>query len=121
MSMNLSMVRGDTAVFTVTISSLPSSGLTGCTLYFTAKRDVSDPDTSKVFQKSSGSGIAVTTVGSDTVPGVASVTVSPSDTSGLPAYTQSLAWDCVLVDGSGNHTTVASGLLVVSPDVYAGN
>lgn len=116
MSTDLSMTRGDTAVFTVTLSNLSASGLTGCSLYFAAKRSVSDA--SPLFTKSIGSGISVTTNGSDTVSGVASVSLNPADTSSLPDYPTLLDWDCVLVDGSGNHTTVASGTLFVSPDVY---
>lgn len=118
MATALSMTRGDSATFQVSISGLTSSGLTGCTLYFTAKRDISDTDANAQFQKSTtGGGITVTQAGNATTPGIANVALVPADTSSLAAYVVVLQWDCALVDASGNHTTVAQGTLTVTPDV----
>lgn len=118
MATALTMTRGDTPTFQVSITGLSASGLTGCALYFSAKRSHRDPDASAVFSKATGSGITVTQVGNATTPGIAQVTLAQSDTSGLAAYAALLYWDWVLVDTAGVHTTVASGTLFVSPDVY---
>lgn len=121
MSTSLSMTRGDSATFQVSISGLTSSGLTGCTLYFTAKKDISDSDASAQFQKSNtGGGITVTQAGNATQAGIATVTVVPADTNTLPSYQSVLQWDCTLIDTSGTHTTVAQGTLTVTADVYTG-
>lgn len=119
-SIALAMIRGDNRTFTVTISGLSASGLTGATLYFTAKRDIQDADSIAVFKKNSttGQGITITQNGDLVNPGIASVAVLPADTTGLPAYTTVLQWDCVMVDSGGVHTTVAIGSLSVTPDVY---
>ena len=115
----LTMTRGDTSLFTTTISPLGSSGLTGYSAWFTAKRDAADPDTSAVFQKTILSGgIAITTVGNATTPGVLTSTVNPADTETLPTgYSVTLVYDVKIKDGSGVETTVDSGTLMVAADV----
>lgn len=111
--MDLSMRRGDTLRIDHTVTQGGAAlNLTGKTLRFTAKRSHADGDAAAVFTKMIGSGITVT----NAVGGLASTTISPADTSGLPALAQLLVWDLQLVDGS-NVYTVETGTLLVSPDV----
>lgn len=114
---DLSMTRGDTVALTVTVGSLGASGLNAYNdIRFTAKKDVSDADTSAVISKTLTSGITITTVGSASVDGVLSVALAPSDTTGLPAgYTSHLSYDVRLYDASGDAYTVADGTLTVTP------
>jgi hypothetical protein len=115
----LTMTRGDTVLFTTTINNLGSGGLTGYAAWFTAKRDPSDPDSAAVFQKTiTGGGIAITTNGNASTPGVLTTTVAPADTESLPTgYSTTLVYDVKVKDGSGVETTVDSGTILVSADV----
>lgn len=114
---NLSMIRGDTSVFTVTVGSLGASGLGAFNdIRFTVKRDASDADASAVISKTLASGISVTTVGNATTNGVLSVAIAPADTQTLPTgYTVALSYDVRLYDVAGDAYTVAQGVLTVSP------
>jgi hypothetical protein len=121
MATALSLTRGDSATLQATVTQLGASGLTGSTLYFMAKRDYADPDASAIISHQTGSGVTVTQAGGTNTPGIAQIALAPADTSSLPAYALTLVWDLVMVDGSGNHTTVASGTLAISPDVLIAN
>jgi len=118
-TVNLDVSRGDHATLRFTISNLSATGLTSCTVYFKAKRDATEPESAALITKDSGtaSQITVVTVGSDTVAGVADVFLLPADTNTLPAYTQALYYDLVVVDSANKHYTVGDGLLVVKVDV----
>ena len=113
MSTNLSMYRGDTKVVQLTISGLGASGLTGFKFWFTAKNDYADADAAAVIAKVTAD-FTVVTNGSDTVPGVVTVKLLPADTSGLPDYDSQLLYDAQVEDGSGNVTTVATGIRLLS-------
>lgn len=108
------MYRGDTVTLNIVVSA---SGavfpLTGCQMWFTAKWTYADPDISAIFQKIIGSGITIT----NPILGMATVVISPTDTSGLPPSKILLVWDCQVEDASGNVFTVASGNLIITPDV----
>lgn len=114
---NLSLVRGDTVSLTITVNSLPASGLTAFTdIRFTAKRDLADPDAGAVISKTILSGITIITSGSASVAGVLSVAIAPADTQALPTgYTSTLAYDVRLYDAAGDAYTVAQGVLTVAP------
>lgn len=113
------MTRGNTALFDTSVSNLSASGLTGYSAWFTAKRDASDPDTAAVFQKTiAGGGMAISTQGNASTPGVLTTTVLPADTEPLPAgYAVQLVYDVKVKDTSGIETTVDSGTLTVLADV----
>lgn len=114
-STNLTMIRGDTVPINLTITNAQGAvDLTGCELWFSAKKSVADPDP-PIIAKSSGvlGGIQVT----DAAGGLATVTLDPADTSAFTADTQLLTYDVQLKDGAGNITTVASGYLTITADV----
>lgn len=113
---DLSMVRGDDKQLVITVGDLPASGLAGYSAWVTVKKSESDADPG-VFQKSTAAGsIAITTVGSDTVDGVLTVTIDAADTNTQPDYTVTYRWDCQLKDGSGKITTIAKGKFEIDPD-----
>lgn len=110
---DLSMTRGDTPTFDLTITDAAGDAvdLTDATIAFTAKRSIADSAT--VFQKTVGSGVTVT----NAAGGLASVLLAAGDTTALPDRTIALHYDVEVVESDGTKTTVASGLLTVSPDV----
>jgi hypothetical protein len=108
----LSMTRGDTQTFTLTL--VDGSGdpldLTDVALTFTAKRRYSDSDDDAVIRKTVDDGIVVD---EDPTTGLATVTIDPPDTSSLTA--RSLVWDIQVDDGDVR--TPLSGRLAIQPDV----
>lgn len=123
MSQNLGkMKRGDTKTvqFTVDGSKLPTAGLTGFQMWFTAKLQVSDSDAVAVIHKVTADFQIKTAGDPNTVPptnGLVTTTIQPADTSSLPNYDVVLTWDFQLKDGNGNITTSADGTLTVQPDI----
>jgi len=110
---DFSMKRGDTFLIDHTITSGGAAfDLTGKSLRFVAKRSVADADSAAVIVHTIGAGIVVT----NATGGLARTTISPADTTGLPALAQALAWELQLTDGS-NVYSVDAGTLLVSPDV----
>jgi hypothetical protein len=109
----LSMTRGDTTEFDVTLTDSDGDALNlaGLTLTFTAKRRPTDTDADAVFQKTNGAGIAVTSESG----GLATVTVDAADTEGL-TFTRSLHWD-LQVEAAGEVQTPLSGLLAIADDI----
>ena len=112
----LAISRGSSAVVQTSIANLASTGLAGCTFWFTAKYRATDADTLAVFQKLNAS-FTVTSVGSLTAPGVVLVTIQPADTASIPEYTKLLHWDIQMKDASANIYTVDSGMLRINADI----
>lgn len=113
------MTRTTTALFDTSVAPLSSSGLTGYSAWFTAKRDAADADSAAIFQKTiAAGGIAVTTNGNATTAGVLTTTVTPTDTAALATgYSHTLVYDVRVKDGSGVESIVDSGTITVSADV----
>jgi hypothetical protein len=116
------ILRGDAAVLTFSaITNLPAGGLSAYSaIVFTAKRDVEDTDADAQIQKTLGSGVTITTNGSDTTPGALTVLLDADDTSGLPSHEVRLPYDVQVMDGGQSPPrpyTVAGGFLIVSADV----
>jgi len=108
------MWRGDTEVFdaAVTVSGI-AIDITGCSLRFTAKRNLNDTDAEAVFQVTTASGGIVITNGP---AGLAEITVSSADTAPV---TQAIKCYCdlQLVDTFNNVSTTATGTLLIKLDV----
>lgn len=105
--------RGDTE--TITATAVNANGddysLVGLTVWFYAK---------SAFDIADGSGeIELVTGGSGvTVSGnVATATIAPTDTSGLPNRRTPLYYEWQVKDGVGAIYTLASGWLIVEPDI----
>lgn len=113
--MDITIYRGDTVKLNMAVTSGGSFyDLTGSTIWFTAKNHFSDPDISAVFQKSTtGGGITITNAPN----GLCQVTIDPADTSGEPPTKVMLVWDAQVKDAQGRIYTVASGNLIIVPDV----
>lgn len=108
----LTMFRGNTKKWTAALKlgGLPLN-LTGATgLWFTARR--APGANPPVFQKSIGAGIAVT----DAAGGIASITLQPADTAGLPSQQVQLSYD-LEYEAGGEVYTVAAGRILVEPDI----
>jgi hypothetical protein len=107
----LTMTRGNerlVALVVVDPTKQPQN-LTGKKLTFTARKSLGNP---VVFQKISGSGITVT----DLVGGLATVLISPGDTSWLPDNT-TLVWDLEMNNDPGSPITLSDGTLTVNPNI----
>lgn len=110
MSFALTITRGDERTLTATVTLNGSAqDLAGKALTFTAKRSANG---STVFSKTIGAGIAVTNVAG----GLASILISPSDTSGF-ADQVTLACDLQMTNNPGSPVTLDSGTLTVVPDI----
>ncbi len=119
-SFNHRITRGDTKRFNLKLTRKDANGvaqpenLTGTVLWFTAKERVSDTYANALIRKSNASlgGIVVT----DAAQGLATLTISPADTSG---FTQSkiLRADIQLQTAGGDVETVAEGTLEIELDV----
>ena len=108
------MWRGDTEVFDAAITEGGVAvDISGCSLRFTAKRNLNDTDAEAIFQKrTGGSGIVIT----NGVAGLCSITVASADTASV---TQAIRCYCdlQLVDTFGNVSTTATGTLLIKLDV----
>jgi hypothetical protein len=114
LSVSIKFIRQDTFTFdaTVILDGNPVD-ITGWSLVMTAKWDIRDADSAAVFQRTIGSGIAVTSA----VNGEFTVTIASSNTSSLPLHRTVLPFDIQATDTSGNKYTILYGNLVVDPDV----
>jgi hypothetical protein len=111
---DFTLSRGDTVDLAVVVTASGSAySLVGCSIWFTAKSSYSLADTGAQFQKTIGSGITVT----NAALGRFSVRISPADTSSLGNSKTLLVYDCQVKDASGNIYTIASGNLIILPDV----
>lgn len=110
---DFTIYRGDTVALNITITASGLAyNLTGKTMWFTAKTSYSQADPG-VFQKKIGSGITVTSA----VDGRAQIVIAAADTNTLGNSKTLLVYDCQVKDASGNIYTVASGNLIIVPDV----
>lgn len=111
---NFKMYRGDTATFSVNVT-YPNGNvypLTGCTLFFTAKLDNSQPDSEALISKvSTNGGIGII----DAANGQAAVILDPADTNNLPTDVP-LFCDVQLETPGGSIHTVAVGKLTLLED-----
>lgn len=113
--MKLTMYRGDTAVFDLACKQSDGTPLdiSSGTLCFTAKSSARQLDEDSSFQKDSDdNGITIT----DGPAGLATVVLSPEDTSELYAPAR-LVWDLQYVTTGDNVFTLLDGELVIKPDV----
>ena len=112
--MALTMYRGDTQAFDVTVTQGGSAyNLNNAAgLYFTARKEYGSP---VVFQKSVGSGIAVT----NAAGGLATITLSPADTSSITPTPVKMVVDLEVETTGGAIYTAYRGTLAVEPDITA--
>lgn len=110
---NLSMTRGDSATFVLTLTDGDGDALDleDATIAFTAKREIFHDDEDAVISKSLGSGITV----ADPALGIAQLALSPTDTASLDSGTL-LYWD-VQIERAGDIRTPLSGKLHIIGDV----
>ena len=101
----ITMIRGDTRVFTVTMTNDAGAplDLTDAEIAFT----VDD-----LFDKSLGDGIAV----ADPETGIATITIDPADTSSSDAR-RAYSYDVQVTLEDGSVKTPLRGQFVVTPDV----
>lgn len=111
---NLKVIRGDTKIFTVNITSketkLPTD-LTGAAIVFTVKKRREDPDIDAVISLSVGSGITVT----DAAGGQFQVKIPAADTNVLEI--RRYFYDIQIDLGSGDRETPVLGMLDVRGDI----
>jgi len=106
--------RGDTVVLSVTVTVKEEEySLVGAEIWFTAKPSYSTLDAAAQFQKTIGDGIAVT----DAAKGKFTVTISATDTYSMASSKTILLYDCQVKESGGNVYTIASGNIIVMPDV----
>jgi hypothetical protein len=110
---DFTMYRGDTVTINAAITASGLAyNLTGKSMWFTAKTSYSQADPG-VFQKKLGSGISIV----DATNGRAQIVIAASDTNSLGNSKTALVYDFQVKDSSGRIYTVASGKLIVIPDV----
>ena len=106
--------RGDTVYidFAVVDANGQATSIVGWTLWFTVKRRLSDTDAQALIQKTTASGITVTSAAT----GVGYVLLLPADTSGLEARRQTFYADLQGKDAGGAVYTLQHGTLTVRPE-----
>ena len=106
---SLSIIRGDTASIEVQITQDGTPiNITGYTVFFTAKKNLSDSDASAAIKKD-------ITSHSDPVNGKTLVSLAPADTSSLAIG--NYHWDLQLKSGAGAITSVTKQILEIIEDV----
>jgi len=114
---NIEIVAGDSTVITFTVTQGGSTvDISGASFWFHAKNSLNDLDANAVITKTTGSGIAFITDGTD---GLGKVTLAQSDTESLVSFIHrvDLEYDIRMKDAASNVTTVTKGLLLVLPRV----
>lgn len=101
---NLTVVRGDSETFELTLEGLPEGGLTDADIWFTVR---------SLVAKRLGDGITV----DDPLTGVATITLDAGDTDAAPDHRQTYPYDVQVKFPDGTVTTPVRGLFVVLPDV----
>ena len=114
----LYLTPGDDFTYTVTITDADGNAynLTGATLWFTAKRRVSDADADAVaalYWVSGGASDGITVSSPST--GVAEIAIAAADT--LDFVQAAHRWDLSISDSAGIVRTVDQGVMVVRPAV----
>lgn len=107
---NLSMVRGDTGEFQVTFSDNTGAPINDPTAEYRM--------TAKVFDTDPDPGV-FSVVAFQYAPGIAILTIPPSDTSGLgpTGIIVSLCYDIQVTETGGRVTTIQFGRLIIQPDI----
>lgn len=112
------LVRGDDDILELRITKEDGTALDppGLTVFtdarFTAKRRISDPDEDAIIAAALGQGVEVDSEDED----LFLIEVAGLDTEVLPDRISRLVWDVEVTDDIGRHT-IASGTLVITPDV----
>lgn len=123
----LSMKRGDSAVFTGTVVMVPGStprDITGDTLYFTCKTNSTQPDGEAAIQKSAlmpgSEGVDIFSTAPET--GVYFIKLDPEDTDDLAqGGSVQYNYDVQLVTSDGDVWTIEEGTLTINPDITRTN
>lgn len=112
----ITMYRGDSLVLDVMVLQGGSpADLTGATVWFTAKRNLTDPDVDAVIQVESPTDITI--FDQTTNRGQAQVNVPASVTAVLTEQQLQLFYDVQIKFATGRVATVDFGTLVITPDV----
>jgi hypothetical protein len=108
-STEITIFRGDDLDITVQINDADGNGidLTGSTLFFTVKSDLTDSDDNAAISKD-------ITSHTDAVNGTTEINLSPTDTNISPG---GYHYDLQLVDSSGTVITYGKGGFIVQADV----
>lgn len=119
--MDITITRGDnrTILVDVTQGGVPLN-LTGYSIWFTAKQQIIDDDTSAKIRKGNVGPLTGVSVIPNPKTGVYQrirVDLVNGDTQTLADKYYNLLYDVQIKDGSGSIYTVASGVLNVEPDV----
>lgn len=111
--MILTMVRGNTTTFTITVLNPDGSpyDLTSCFIWFSVREALAAPG--YVFQKTLGNGITV----DDPLTGLATIKIANADTAGLPSVEQHFRWDVQIKTGALEIFTPEMGELIIAADV----
>ena len=113
--MELEIFRGRTNKINVYVSENGAAyDLTGCSLYMTAKSEVTDADAAAIFQLGTAGGTIVVT---SAINGQAQVVISPTHTATLPYAKKILYFDLMLKTSQGEYWTIASGTFAVKPNI----
>src|SRR3990167_3636554 len=113
---SLQMFRGDHRTINLRFTKNGvKQNISGWTIYFTAKRKLTDTDPQAIFQKNTTSGSGLTIM--DAPNGLAEVAVVPVDTSGLEDSEVALICDVQAKDTSGQVATTGYVNLIILPDV----
>jgi hypothetical protein len=113
----LSMYRGDTVTFDAVATTAAGAvqSLTGCSIWFTAKKAKGDADAAAICQLTIGSGITIVSAAGGTF----TVVIPKTATEGLTRDT-TLYYDVQVVDATGLVYTCDSGTIAVTTDVTIG-
>jgi hypothetical protein len=109
------IMRGnhETLVATIRDDEGELEDLTGKTLWFTAKRKLTDPDAAAIIAKKSGEGIDILELGK------AVIEIDPADTAALPNRDTTLYCDVQVLEGGKIRTPVKDTLLVTYEVTWA--
>lgn len=117
--MNTIILRNDTDhinlyFFKPVPNELVAQDITGWTIWFTAKRKLSDVDAAAIIAKTTASGITIQSAAG----GWAIVAITAADTGALEARDVMLYFDVQIKDANGEiHTPIRRGTLLVECDV----
>ena len=115
-TLELSMMRGDSKTYTFALTDADGDALdlAAASVWFTAKRRLSDADDDAVFNLSVGTGI---TIGTPASGGEVTVDLPAANTTALPDRRTELRYDLQVKLAGGEAQTALYGTLAVYPDV----